>query len=43
MGELAGVLLGSQRAIPASLLEAGFQFEFPGIDGALEDIVRSLH
>ena len=43
MGELADVLLGSQRAMPAGLLEAGFGFDFPRMDVALKDIVGSLH
>jgi uncharacterized protein (TIGR01777 family) len=33
MGEEA--LLGSQRALPSALLEAGFRFEHPTLDGAL--------
>lgn len=39
MGELAGVLLGSQRVLPSRLLEAGFQFAFPEIEAALENLV----
>jgi NAD dependent epimerase/dehydratase family enzyme len=41
MGELADVLLGSQRALPARLMAAGFEFEFPDIDAALVDLIRS--
>lgn len=39
MGELAGVLLGSQRALPSRLLESGFRFQFPEIDTALANLV----
>jgi uncharacterized protein (TIGR01777 family) len=39
MGELAGVLLGGQRAIPSRLTAAGFEFRHPRIDGALGDLV----
>jgi uncharacterized protein len=38
-GELGDVLLGSQRALPVRLSEAGFKFEFAHIDSALADIV----
>lgn len=41
MGELADVLLGSQRTLPARLMAAGFEFEFPDIDAALVDLIRS--
>jgi uncharacterized protein (TIGR01777 family) len=39
MGELAGVLLGSQKALPAKLMENGFKFSFPEIKAALENLV----
>lgn len=39
MGELAGVLLGGQRAVPSRLTAAGFEFSHPRIDGALTDLV----
>ncbi|MFF8400182.1 TIGR01777 family oxidoreductase [Streptomyces sp. NPDC014846] len=35
LGELAGDVLGSQRVVPARLLESGFRFAFPGIDDAI--------
>ncbi|MCE9578343.1 MAG: TIGR01777 family oxidoreductase [Deltaproteobacteria bacterium] len=41
LGEAASVLLGSQRVVPAALDRAGFRFEFPALDGALEDLVGS--
>jgi uncharacterized protein (TIGR01777 family) len=40
VGELAGVLLGSQRALPSSLLASGFRFQFPEIDTALANLVQ---
>ncbi|WP_433547979.1 TIGR01777 family oxidoreductase [Streptomyces sp. CA-294286] len=35
LGELAGDVLGSQRVVPARLLESGFSFAFPTVDDAL--------
>lgn len=35
LGELAGDVLGSARVVPKRLLESGFTFAFPDIDGAL--------
>ncbi|CAM5721319.1 TIGR01777 family oxidoreductase [Streptomyces californicus] len=34
-GEFAEDVLGSQRVIPAKLLDSGFSFAFPGIDEAI--------
>ncbi len=39
LGEFAGVALGSQRARPSRLLEAGFPFAFPDLEAALRDIL----
>jgi uncharacterized protein (TIGR01777 family) len=39
MGEFADVLLGSQRALPDRLSQAGFQFRHPNLRGALEDLL----
>ncbi len=41
LGEFGSVVLEGQRAIPKVLLDNGFQFEFPTIDVALEDLLRS--
>jgi uncharacterized protein (TIGR01777 family) len=41
MGEIAGALLASQRVAPEKLLEYGFQFKFPDLKAALEDILGS--
>ncbi|MFJ4919350.1 TIGR01777 family oxidoreductase [Streptomyces sp. NPDC088725] len=35
LGEFAGDVLGSQRVVPAKLLESGFRFAFPTIDAAI--------
>ncbi|MGB2866991.1 MAG: TIGR01777 family oxidoreductase [Bacteroidota bacterium] len=40
LGEMAGpLLLSGQKAVPKKLLEAGFQFQFPNLDGALRNIL----
>ena len=41
MGELATAVLCSQRAVPEKLLGSGFRFNYPEIDGALKNIVKS--
>ncbi|MBW2369065.1 MAG: TIGR01777 family oxidoreductase [Deltaproteobacteria bacterium] len=38
MGELGGVLLSSQRAVPHNLLEAGYRFRFADLPAALADL-----
>lgn len=40
LGEVASELLGSQRVVPARLLEAGFRFEYPDIATALTRELR---
>ncbi|MFJ7344183.1 TIGR01777 family oxidoreductase [Streptomyces sp. NPDC101110] len=35
LGEMAGDVLGSARILPARLLESGFRFAFPEIEGAI--------
>ncbi|TBV00855.1 TIGR01777 family oxidoreductase [Phytopseudomonas dryadis] len=42
LGELSGLLLGGQRALPVRLEEAGFAFRFTHLDVALVDLL-SLH
>lgn len=39
LGELGDALLSSQRAVPDRLLKLGFEFHFPDLRSALEDIV----
>jgi uncharacterized protein (TIGR01777 family) len=41
MGEMAEVLLASQRAIPQGALRAGFEFRYPDLAGALLQIYGS--
>lgn len=38
-GEMASVLLGSQRVIPRNLLQLGFTFRFPEASSALRDLL----
>jgi uncharacterized protein (TIGR01777 family) len=38
-GEMSEVLLASQRVLPAAPEAAGFQFKFPELGGALEDLL----
>jgi uncharacterized protein (TIGR01777 family) len=40
LGEFAGVLLGSQRVIPTAATQAGFEFQYPDLDGALSEILK---
>jgi uncharacterized protein (TIGR01777 family) len=39
MGEMATLVLDGQRALPRRLLEAGFKFEYPELEPALEDLL----
>jgi len=39
MGEFGNTLLASQRAVPAKLLDSGFEFAFPELHDALVDLV----
>ena len=39
-GDMAQVILGSQRAIPDAAVRAGFTFDHPDVFGTLEDVVR---
>ena len=39
MGEMATLVLDGQRAVPRRLLEAGFEFEYPELQPALEDLL----
>jgi hypothetical protein len=40
LGEFGSVLLRGQKVIPKKLLEAGFQFRYPGIEEALAEILK---
>jgi len=39
LGEFAEVILTGQKILPAKLLAAGFEFLYPTIDQALEDLL----
>lgn len=39
MGEMAGLLLGGQHALPQRILQAGYQFQFPQLEEALRQVV----
>ncbi|MFF7705948.1 TIGR01777 family oxidoreductase [Pseudomonas sp. NPDC007930] len=38
LGEMSGLLLGGQRALPARLLEAGFSFRYNDVQTALDNV-----
>jgi uncharacterized protein (TIGR01777 family) len=40
LGEFAEVLLNGQRVVPRRLIDGGFTFRFPELDGALADLVE---
>jgi uncharacterized protein (TIGR01777 family) len=40
LGEFGSILLEGQRVFPRKLLQAGFQFSYPEIDGALRQVIR---
>lgn len=40
LGEVASTVLEGQRAIPQRLQELGFNFDFPQLDDALEDLLQ---
>ncbi|MDI6795590.1 MAG: TIGR01777 family oxidoreductase [Desulfatibacillaceae bacterium] len=41
LGEFAGVLLGSQRAVAHNLLENGFEFDYPNLEAALLHLLKN--
>ena len=41
MGEMADVVLHGQRTVPTRLLEAGFDFRYPAVEGALDALLRT--
>jgi uncharacterized protein len=40
LGEMADLLLTGQRVIPANLSKAGFEFDYPELDTALQTLLR---
>ena len=41
LGELALELLGSKRVVPAAAEHYGFEFRYPELDGALQEILAA--
>ena len=41
MGEMADVLFGSQRVVPKAALQAGYEFQYPDLKRALENLFES--
>jgi uncharacterized protein len=39
-GDMAQIIYASQRVIPEAALQAGYQYRFPKLDAALQDLVR---
>jgi hypothetical protein len=39
LGEFGSVLLEGQRVIPRKLLDGGYVFVYPEIDGALQSVI----
>jgi len=39
MGDMATIVLDGQRALPARLLEAGYQFRFSSAEAALRNLL----
>jgi uncharacterized protein (TIGR01777 family) len=39
LGEMAGTLLASQRVVPRRLIDSGYVFQFPRLDGAIGDLL----
>lgn len=39
MGEMSEVLLGSQRVIPGVMIGRGYEFRFPSLEAALDDLL----
>ena len=40
LGERADLLLGGQKVLPKALLAGGFQFEFPDLSVALDNLLK---
>jgi hypothetical protein len=41
LGEFGSILLEGQRVLPQKLLKAGFQFQYPEIEGALKQVIQA--
>jgi uncharacterized protein (TIGR01777 family) len=42
LGELSSVVLDSQRLLPQRLMDAGFQFDYPQLEQALQHLLRGV-
>ena len=40
MGEFGNVLLQGQKVLPRRLFSLGFQFQFPELEGAIENLLK---
>jgi len=38
-GEMADIVLASQKVLPGAALKAGFEFQYPQIRGALQNLL----
>ena len=41
LGEMSSLLLGGQNAVPKKLLERGYKFQYPALDGALASLLQA--
>jgi uncharacterized protein (TIGR01777 family) len=41
LGEFGSILLEGQKVLPQELLQAGFQFQYPEVEGALRQVIRA--
>jgi hypothetical protein len=42
LGEFGQVVLGGQKVLPQKLLDAAFEFRYPTIDKAVEDLLGGI-
>ena len=40
LGEIGDVILNGQRAVPRKLLDSNFNFKFPNMEDALNDLTK---
>jgi NAD dependent epimerase/dehydratase family enzyme len=40
LGEMSTLILDGQRVLPKRLMDAGYQFNYPQIDGALRNLLK---